>query len=133
MNEPLFKILGSLISQEQISEQTIMIAAKISQDALKKYLLGDFQGMNQEDIAYLDELTMQLGPGRSLVSPDERVKGTLESLIDCYKFSTSELSRMFGVDEEMIQDILAGKKVDLYKKYLISVSASHLFYVLKRA
>lgn len=133
MREKLFDILGSLIESEKISKETIIIAARISKDTLEQYLTGNTYGMDCGDISYLDELTMQLGPGRELVSNDERVKGILESLIDCYNYKVTELSRLLDIDEAIIQDVLEGKEVDLQKKYILAVSSAHLFYVLKRA
>lgn len=130
--ESLFDILNSLIKNGKISKETIIIAARISKDTLEQYLSGNTRSLECGDISYLDELTMQLGPGRELVSNDERVKGILESLIDCYNYKIPELSRLFDVDEAVIRDVLAGKEVDLYVKYILSVSAAHLFYVLKR-
>lgn len=133
MREKLFDILNSLIESEKISKETIIIAARISKDTLEQYLSGNIHGLDCGDISYLDELTMQLGPGRELVSNDERVKGILESLIDCYNYKVTELSRLFDIDEGLIRDVLEGKEIDLYKKYILSVSSAHLFYVLKRA
>lgn len=132
MKKSPYMSLRNMISEGKISEKTIRIAAKISEEELNKYIAGQEMGLNSEDIAYLDELTMLIGVGMTIVNQDDRMKGVLESLIDYYGFSTKELSNLLNIRLEVIQNVLDGKENDLNEKYLLSVSAWYLFYALKK-
>lgn len=132
MNKPLYEILQDMISEGKISERTIMMAAKISHDELKQYLSGINKNIKSEDVAYLDELTMQLSFGLTFVNQDERIKGILDMLINYFGFQSAELSKLLDIDEEIIQRVYDGKEIDIHSKLHLAVSDAHLFYVLKR-
>lgn len=121
-----------MISEGKISEKTIMIASKISQSQLKQYLSGNRANIDKNDLVYLDRLAMCLGLGIALATPDERTKAILECLMDVYEFQVDELSQLLDTPQEIIQDVLDGKEIELCKKYSFAVAASYVFYVLKK-
>ena len=128
----LHEILNTMISEGKISEKTIMIASKISQSQLKQYLSGNRANIDKNDLVYLDRLAMCLGLGIALATPDERAKAILECLMDVYEFQVDELSQLLDTPQEIIQDVLDGKEIELCKKYSFAVAASYVFYVLKK-
>ena len=132
MNNQLSDVLMSLIEEDKISRKTICTAAKISENTLDKYLLGDPDSLNPDDIRYLDELTMLVSHGLSLVSEDDRVKAILENLIYDYGFTCEQLSRLLGIDLQILKDVLNSEKVSIEDKYLLAVKEAYLFYALKR-
>ena len=133
MNKQLPDILMSLIQDGKISKKTICVAAKISEEALANYLSGKVSEVKAEDVQYLNELTMLIGHGMTLVTEDERVKAILENLIYDYGFKVEELSRLLNIDLAIIQNLLDSKEVDLDDKYLLAVKEAYLFYALKKA
>ena len=132
MNTQLPDILMSLIQDGKISKRTICIAAEISEETLTTYLSGKISEVKAADVQYLNELTMLIGHGMTLITEDERVKAILESLIYDYGFKAEELSRLLNIDLAIIQNLLASKEIDLDDKYLLAVKEAYLFYALKR-
>ena len=132
MNMQLPDILMSLIQDGKISKRTICIAAEISEETLTTYLSGKINEVKAADVQYLNELTMLIGHGMTLITEDERVKAILESLIYDYGFKAEELSRLLNIDLAIIQNLLASKEINLDDKYLLAVREAYLFYALKR-
>ena len=132
MNTQLPDILMSLIQDGKISKRTICIAAEISEETLATYLSGRISEVKAADVQYLNELTMLIGHGMTLITEDERVKAILESLIYDYGFKVEELSRLLNIDLAIIQNLLASKEVDLDDRYLLAVKEAYLLYALKR-
>ena len=132
MNTQLPDILMSLIQDGKISKRTICIAAEISEETLATYLSGKISDVKAADVQYLNELTMLIGHGMTLITEDERVKAILESLIYDYGFKVEELSRLLNIDLAIIQNLLASKEVDLDDRYLLAVKEAYLLYALKR-
>ena len=132
MNTQLPDILMSLIQDGKISKRTICIAAEISEETLATYLSGRISEVKAADVQYLNELTMLIGHGMTLITEDERVKAILESLIYDYGFKVEELSRLISIDLAIIQNLLASKEVDLDDRYLLAVKEAYLLYALKR-
>lgn len=132
MNTQLPDILMSLIQDGKISKRTICIAAEISEETLTTYLSGKISEVKATDVQYLNELTMLIGHGMTLITEDERVKAILESLIYDYGFKVEELSRLLNTDLAIIQNLLASKEVDLDDRYLLAVKEAYLLYALKR-
>ena len=132
MNTQLPDILMSLIQDGKISKRTICIAAEISEETLATYLSGKISDVKAADVQYLNELTMLIGHGMTLITEDERVKAILESLVYDYGFKVEELSRLLNTDLAIIQNLLASKEVDLDDRYLLAVKEAYLLYALKR-
>ena len=132
MNKQLPDILMSLIQDGKISKRTICIAAEISEETLATYLSGRISEVKAADVQYLNELTMLIGHGMTLITEDERVKAILESLMYDYGFKVEELSRLLNIDLAIIQNLLASKEVDLDDRYLLAVKEAYLLYALKR-
>ena len=132
MNTQLPDILMSLIQDGKISKRTICIAAEISEETLATYLSGKISDVKAADVQYLNELTMLIGHGMTLITEDERVKAILESLIYDYGFKVEELSRLLNIDLAIIQNLLASKEVDLDDRYMLAVKEAYLLYALKR-
>ena len=132
MNTQLPDILMSLIQDGKISKRTICIAAEISEETLATYLSGKISDVKAADVQYLNESTMLIGHGMTLITEDERVKAILESLIYDYGFKVEELSRLLNIDLAIIQNLLASKEVDLDDRYLLAVKEAYLLYALKR-
>ena len=97
MNTQLPDILMSLIQDGKISKRSICIAAEISEETLTTYLSGKISEVKAADVQYLNELTMLIGHGMTLITEDERVKAILESLIYDYGFKAEELSRLLNM------------------------------------
>ena len=132
MNNKLSDILASLIKDGKISKKTICIAADISEQDLDEYLLRYRCRLQADDIIYLDQLTMLLDPGLTLVSEEERIKSILENLLCDYGFTLEQLSRLLNMEIKILQNVMESKEVQLEQMLTLAVKESYLFYALKR-
>lgn len=132
MHNGIESVLGNLIENGKIPKKAICVAAKMPEQQIDEYLLGELNNLEDKDIHYLNQLSMLLGHGLNCVGEDERLKGIIESLIVEYGFEVDQLSKLLNVRSEILQDVLAGREVDICEKYPLSILVSYLFYALKK-
>ncbi|MBU5438791.1 hypothetical protein KQI42_12255 [Tissierella sp. MSJ-40] len=111
--------------------------ARVDLDWIKDYLDGKKEIFEEnqlnENYLKLEYISTFLSGAISLISPDDRVKGIIEYLMEEYNISYNTISLYADIEKEDIEDFMKdANSISYEKKYRLATTSLFLHFLFKK-